>query len=54
MADDEYAFNSGGSNENGANGTSGDGTDDDMDLIETEMTWDVDPETGHVHYSILA
>lgn len=42
----------------GSSGTdSGDGEDlmagDDADVIETSMTWEFNPETGHTHYSLL-
>lgn len=61
LAADDYNFNSGkdgnGGNDQNANGR-GDGDiedgEDDMEIIETSMTWDVNPETGHVHYNILA
>jgi len=59
MASDEHAFNSnkdGQGNEGeryGANNGNGEDGEDDL-LIQTNMTWDVDPETGHVHYNILA
>ena len=32
----------------------GDDAADTQDLIETTMTWHVDPETGHMRYNILA
>jgi flagellar hook-length control protein FliK len=57
MASEGYDFNSNrdGNAQNGGTGSGADGdADEELDLIETTMTWDVDPETGHVHYSILA
>lgn len=39
----------------GGTGSGSDGdASEDVEFIETTMTWDVDPETGHVHYNILA
>ncbi len=58
MASEGYDFNSNreGNSQNGGTGSGEDGenTDEELALIETTMTWDVDPETGHVHYNILA
>lgn len=57
MAENNEGFNSN-KDGNGAQGQSGQSangeSEEDLLLIETTMTWDVDPETGHVHYSILA
>lgn len=55
MAAEDHNFHSG--KDSQQSGTSKTGTDlesDNEDIIITNMTWDVDPETGHVHYSILA
>ncbi len=58
MAEDGHAFNSDrdGDSRNGGTGNGSDTSNDneELDLIQTNMTWDVDPETGHVHYNILA
>ena len=59
MADDNYAFNNGGDNNNqnneSSNSSANNGAEDeDGTIIETTMTWDVDPKTGHVHYNLLA
>ncbi len=58
MASEDYAFNSNreGNSQNGGTGSgeNGEMSDEELELIETTMTWDVDPETGHVHYNILA
>ncbi len=57
MASEDYAFNTGKDGSGAQTGTNleGDSTgNDEVELIETTMTWDVDPNTGHVHYSILA
>lgn len=57
MASEGYDFNTGQDGSGGQTGTNleGDNTgNDEVELIETTMTWDVDPNTGHVHYSILA
>lgn len=53
MAADDYAFNSNRDGQSGG-GSAGASTEGEDEIIETTMTWDVDPETGHVHYSILA
>lgn len=60
MAGDDYAFDMGkdgnnknGSSGNGSNANNGEAGEDE-DLITTTMTWNVDPDTGHVHYNILA
>ncbi len=58
MADDGHAFNSdreGDSRHGGTGGgTEGSNDNEEIEFIDTQMTWDVDPETGHVHYNILA
>ncbi len=57
MAEDNYGF---GDDKNGQNGNSGTENaennldENDIEIIETTMNWNVDPETGHVHYNILA
>lgn len=46
----------GGGNGGGHSGNGGHGGDSDIGddgIIESTMTWDIDPETGHMHYSIL-
>lgn len=57
MASEDYNFNSNREG-NAGNGGTGSSSNSEGDLeamvIESIMTWDVDPETGHVHYSILA
>ena len=46
--------NGGGGSGTGASGSSdGDLAAGDQEIIETTMTWKVDPETGHTHYSLL-
>lgn len=56
LADDSYAFNNNGDGSNGhANGGDSDAAGEEQEeIINTTMTWDVDPETGHVHYNIMA
>ena len=55
MAAEDYAFNNNSQGGNGsANGGNSGSTEENTETIETTMTWDVDPETGHVHYSLLA
>lgn len=56
LAQDSYNFGDDGRGNNQArNGGEGsDGDANDGDTIETTMTWEFDPATGHTHYSILA
>ncbi len=55
MAAEDHNFHSGkDSQQSGSSKTGTDLESDNEDIIVTNMTWDVDPETGHVHYSILA
>lgn len=58
MAADNYAFGGGdkegGNNGQYANGGASNDAEDDSEIINTTMTWDVDPDTGHVHYNIMA
>jgi flagellar hook-length control protein FliK len=57
MASQDYNFNGDREGQSSGGGTGSSGTDaeeSDIEIIETTMTWDVDPETGHVHYSLLA
>ena len=56
MAEDNYNF---GDDRNGRGNNSGtenamNNNDDDIEIIETHMNWNVDPTTGHVHYNIIA
>ena len=44
----------GGGHDDGNLGAQGDNNDDELEIIETTMTWAIDPETGHTHYSIWA
>lgn len=57
LADDSHHFNQDGRHDGSrhqANGKSGtEYATDEMEIIQTTMTWDVDPNTGHIHYSIL-
>lgn len=42
-------------NENGNSAPDPSGEDMEAgDILETTMTWQVDPDSGHVHYNILA
>ncbi len=57
MAQDGHDFNQDGRHDgtrNNASGGQGDDTEENLDLIESTMTWQVDPETGHMRYDILA
>ena len=55
LAEENYGFGSDG-RENGQTGTDNarHSTEEEEDIILTTMDWDVDPETGHVHYNIIA
>ncbi len=52
LADNGYQFNGDGDGSHGGRGGGPDNAPDE--IIETTMTWRVDPETGHMRYSILA
>ena len=56
LAEDGSAFEQ--NNNGNGNGSSGGGSEDqtdmDEDILHTTMTWQIDPETGHMHYDILA
>ena len=43
----------GGGHDNGGTGSS-DYADEELEIIESTMTWHVDPETGHMRYDIWA
>lgn len=45
--------NRGGAHDQGGTGSGG-GADGDIEIIETDLTWFVDPDTGHTHYNIWA
>jgi len=44
----------GGGHDQGGTGRGGQGDGEEMEIIESTMTWLVDPETGHTRYNILA
>lgn len=55
LANDENGFGQDGSRDGHHGGSQGDEAgDDELDVIESTMMWQVDPETGHMRYSILA
>jgi len=57
LAEDNSAFdhnNNGGGGDNAFGGSGGSDTAEGEEIIQTTMTWNVDPDTGHVHYDILA
>lgn len=52
---DDGDFNQDGSHDGNRNETAaGEEGDETQEIIETTMTWHVDPETGHMRYNILA
>jgi flagellar hook-length control protein FliK len=56
MASEDYNF---GEDSKGRHGNSGtdhamNNTDEDIEMIFTNVDWNIDPRTGHVHYNILA
>jgi len=57
MAQDGHDFNQDGrhdgSRNKAANGQ-GANDNDDIEIIESTMNWQVDPDTGHIRYSIWA
>lgn len=56
MAEGNTDFNSNrdGNAQNGSTGSGSESSDEDENLIETTITWNVDPETGHVRYNLIA
>jgi len=57
LADDSYAFNNFGGGRDGQKPQGqgqGKASDDNIEIINTTMTWSADPNTGHIHYSIMA
>ena len=55
LADDGFDFNQNGSHDGHAQrGNAGQNDLDDGLLLETTMTWHVDPQSGHMRYNILA
>lgn len=53
LADQGYDFNHQAGHD-GSGGHSRGGANEADDIIQSTMTWSVDPETGHMHYNILA
>ena len=57
LAQEDYGF---GSKNNGRDGNSGtqnarhNGDDDGVEIIETNIDWNIDPQSGHVRYNIIA
>lgn len=55
LAQDGSAFDHNNSNNGNERGAANDGNaNDETDIIQSTMTWQVDPESGHVRYNILA
>ena len=56
LAGENYAFGQNGGHENGQSGQRGSkgghGQEDEMEILESTMTWKVDPETGHTRYNL--
>lgn len=54
LAQDEQNFNQDGSHDGSRNQTGGgDAEGNDEEIIESTMTWHVDPDSGHMRYDIL-
>lgn len=56
LASEGYDFNqdNGHDGSEHGSGSASDGENEELDVIESTMTWQVDENTGHTHYSILA
>lgn len=55
LAQDNHDFGHDGGHDGQRNAAGNNGeADGDTEIIETTMTWHVDPNTGHTHYNILA
>jgi hypothetical protein len=55
LAHDDSSFDQKDSNGNGSDGNGSEKrADGDADLIQSTMTWQVDPDSGHVRYNIFA
>lgn len=57
LADQQKDFSQDGSHDGSRNQTGqkdGDGEEDSEEIIESTVNWHINPETGHVHYNILA
>jgi hypothetical protein len=54
LAQDNEGFNQDGNHDGSRNQTGKNGNDGEEEIIETTMTWQVDPESGHMRYNILA
>ncbi|MGH1403529.1 MAG: flagellar hook-length control protein FliK [Alphaproteobacteria bacterium] len=53
MAKDNQMFERQNQDDETSSGTNG-FHDDEPEIIETKMDWNVDPQTGHIHYNIMA
>lgn len=54
LAHDSSSFGRDQGNGGGSNRSGGKRADGETDIIQSTMTWQVDPDTGHVRYNILA
>ncbi len=56
MASEDYNFGEDSKGRHGNSGTENamDNNEDDIEMIFTNVDWNIDPRTGHVHYNILA
>jgi len=54
LAQDNEGFNQDGRHDGSRNKTGKNGNEGEEEIIETTMTWQVDPDSGHMRYNILA
>ena len=57
LSQDGQDFGQDGRHDGARNQTSGghdDGAEEQVEIIDSTMTWQVDPDTGHIRYDILA
>lgn len=53
LAQDEQDFNQDGRHDGSRNEARGQGGENEEEIIESTMTWQVDPQTGHMRYNLL-
>ncbi len=54
MASDNHDFGGNNANHGRGGSTGNSNTNEDADIINSTMTWQVDPNTGHMRYNIMA